>query len=53
MIAWKENYSEEKVNVSDLFIYSSNLELKDFWTDTIYENVSLKFISAQSKGPYP
>lgn len=48
MIAGKENYSKEKINVSDLFIYSSNLGPKDFWTDTRYENVSLKFIGAQS-----
>lgn len=36
----------------NLFSYSSNLELKDFWNDTIYENMSLKFISALSKGLY-
>lgn len=51
MIAWKENYSKEKNNISDLFVYSSNLGLKDFRTDARYENMSLKFISAQSEGP--
>lgn len=46
VIVWNENYSKEKINVPDLFIYTSNLGLNDFWTDTKYENVSLKFISA-------
>lgn len=48
MIAQKENYSKEKINVFDLFVYSSNLGWKDFRTDTRHENVSLKFICVQS-----